>query len=200
MVEKGRRRGLVSWFVEPYRQVKLGLMFLVVNLVFACAIIGVFGYYLWDVYQAMVVYFQLSADQGEQIIAKLHIPLMAAVSIIIIFIITTILLSVRYTHAIYGPLVSIHRFLDDMVQGRKVQPLVLRESDQLLELARKLNDLNGLIGAERHPNELQTIKEFLDSALKADAPVMALDLGQDPLQRDVADKINTLIKMARKKA
>ncbi len=200
MVEKGRRRGLVSWFVEPYRQVKLGLMFLVVNLVFAGAIFGVFGYYLWDIYQAMVVYFQLSADQGEQIITKLHVPMMAAASIIIIFIIATILLSVRYTHAIYGPLVSIHRFLDDLVQGRKVQPLVLRESDQLLELARKLNDLNGLIGAERHPNELQTINEFLDSALNSDAPAMALDLGQDPLQKDVADKINTLIKMARKKA
>ena len=35
MKQSGRRRGFVSWFVEPYRQVKLGLIFLLLNFVFA---------------------------------------------------------------------------------------------------------------------------------------------------------------------
>ena len=35
MKQSGRRRGFKSWFVEPYRQVKLGLLFIVVNLVFS---------------------------------------------------------------------------------------------------------------------------------------------------------------------
>ena len=79
-----RRRRFTSWFVEPYRQVKLGLMFLIVNLVFSVLILGVFGFYLWDVYQAIVGYFQLSGDQGLEIMGKLTYPLIWGTALILV--------------------------------------------------------------------------------------------------------------------
>lgn len=193
---KGRRRGPSSWFVEPYRQVKLGLMFIVVNLVFAAAIFGVFGYYLVDIYQAMVVYFQLTPDQGGEILNKLHTPMISAVGLILFFIIVTILLSVRYTHAIYGPLVSIHRFLDDLLEGRKTQNLVLRESDQLQELAEKLNQLAAQ-SQSSHEDDLSRMNQFLGLVLEANN-VAPLDLGPSPIQKELASKINSLVKRAQK--
>lgn len=137
----GRRRGAKSWFVEPYRQVKLGLIVIVVNFIFAALIFGVFGYYMWDVYATVAGYFQLSQAESSDALGKFAMPAMIGGALILLFIVTTLLISVRYTHQIYGPLVSIHRFIDDLLEGQVPTPLVLRKGDQLTELAQKLNQL-----------------------------------------------------------
>jgi len=141
MKPSSRRRGFISWFVEPYRQVKLGLIFLFLNLTFAGLIFLVFGYYLWDVYQAMAAYFQFSNQQNLEVLTKFQTPALLGSALLLVFVGLTILVSVRYTHRIYGPLVSIHRFLDELLSNQPVSPLLLRESDQLKELAEKLNHL-----------------------------------------------------------
>ena len=141
MAVQSRRRGFRSWFVEPYLQVRLGLMVLMLNFAFSFLIFIVFGYYIWDIYSTLASYFDLSQSQGEQVIDKLLLPLAICGGIVFFFIVSTILLTVKYTHQIYGPLVSIHRFLDAMIEGSSVAPLVLRQSDQLQKLAEKLNKL-----------------------------------------------------------
>ncbi|MFW7377980.1 MAG: hypothetical protein ACOH5I_04155 [Oligoflexus sp.] len=151
MKSTGRRRGFVSWFVEPYRQVKLWLMFLFLNLTFAGLIFLVFGYYLWDVYQAMAAYFQFTDQQNLEVLTKFQIPALIGAGLLLVFVALSIMVSVRYTHRIYGPLVSIHRFLDDLLANQPVSPLLLRESDQLKELAEKLNQLAEK--AERQRND-----------------------------------------------
>ena len=95
--------------------------------------------------QAVANYFNLSDGQGEQVLAKLSQPLLICTGLLVAFIVTTILVAARYTHRIFGPLVSIHRFLDDIIQKRPATNLVLRESDQLQDLAVKLNVIAQLL-------------------------------------------------------
>ncbi len=175
MKPTGRRRGFKSWFVEPYRQVKLGLLFLVLNLVFAGLIFGIFGYYIYDIYETLAVYFKLSTDQSAEILLKFKAPIVVGAVLILLFVIISILVAVRYTHQIYGPLVSIHRFLDDYLEGAVVTPLSLRESDQLKELAEKLNLLVSLQPNEKRQPNLRPIYTFLDDILagKQPAPIRA---------------------------
>ena len=175
MKPTGRRRGFKSWFVEPYRQVKLGLMFLIINLAFAGLIFGIFGYYIWDIYQTLAVYFKLSSDQSTEILLKFQTPVAVGMALIFVFVATSILVAVRYTHQIYGPLVSIHRFLDEYLEGGKVTPLALRESDQLKELAEKLNHLVSLQPNEKRQPNLRPIYSYLDEILagKMPAPIHA---------------------------
>src|SRR4051812_77355 len=104
---KSRRRGFKSWFVEPYKQVRLGLMFLLVNFVFSFLIVGVFGYFIMDMYSAVSTYFKLSGNESAMTMNKFIFPLAMGASLIVLFVVTTILVSVRYTHEIYGPLVNI---------------------------------------------------------------------------------------------
>ncbi len=137
--KKGRRKGFQSLLVEPYKQVKLGLLFLILNFVFAFAIVGVFGYYIWDIYQTISAYFALSQQESILTLQKFMWPFSIGTGLIVIFILATLYVSIRYTHEIYGPLVSIHRYLDDILEGKKPTPLQLRESDQLQDLANKLN-------------------------------------------------------------
>jgi len=149
MKQTGRRRGFLSWFVEPYKQVKLGLAFLFINIVFALLIFGVFGYYLYDIFEAISVYFQMSGQESRVTLQKFAVPVAMGGSLILLFVVTTILVSVRYTHRIYGPLVSIHRFVDDLLAGKKPKSIQLRESDQLKDLANKLNALADQIAGAR---------------------------------------------------
>lgn len=139
---KARRRGFASWFVEPYKQVKLGLVFLFLNILFAALIFGTFAYFLNDIFEALSTYFQMSGQESSVTMSKFQTPLVIAGVLVLAFVVTTILVSVRYTHRIYGPLVSINRFMDELLAGRKPAAIHLRESDQLQDLANKLNRLS----------------------------------------------------------
>ncbi len=170
MKPAGRRRGFKSWFVEPYRQVKLGLLFLILNLAFAGLMFGIFGYYIWDIYQTLAVYFKLTSDQSSEILLKFQAPVVAGAVLIFAFVAISIMVAVRYTHQIYGPLVSIHRFLDEYLEGITVTPLALRESDQLKELAEKLNQLLELQPNEKRQPNLRPIYAYLDELLEGRRP------------------------------
>ena len=137
----GRRKGAQALFVEPYRQVKLGLFFVLINITFSFLILGTFGYYIYDIFETLQEHFKLTNDESVVTLAKLSVPLGIAVALLVVFIGLTFYISAKYTHRIYGPLVSIHRFLDEMLEGKVPQPLNLRESDQLQDLAEKLNQI-----------------------------------------------------------
>lgn len=189
----GRRRGFKSWFVEPYRQIKLGLMFLLVNFFFSVAIFSVFSYYIWNVFRALSVYFSLSESQNQEILAKFSVPIFIGLGLMILFILITILVSVRYTHAIYGPLVSIHRFLDDLIGFKRVEPITLRESDQLKSLAAKLNKLAFRLDDKRKA-PLVPIYRFLDDLLKGENPEPLLLREEDQLA-ELCEKLNDVAKI-----
>jgi len=170
MKQSGRRRGFVSWFVEPYRQVKLGLIFLLLNFVFAGLTLGIFGYYIRDISQTLAAYFKLSSDQSAEILQKFQTPVYAGCFLMLVFVVVSILVSVRYTHRIYGPLVSIHRCLDEYLSGEPVQPLFLRESDQLQELAEKLNQVMCQNPNDRRGSNLRPIFRYLEELLEGGNP------------------------------
>lgn len=139
MAVAGRRKGVQSILVEPYRQVRLGLLFVVLNVLFSLIVLSVFGYYVNDIFQSITHYFELSGQDSVITYSKLTVPIVVASVLLVLFIALTIFISVKYTHKIYGPLVSINRFLDEVLEGKKPQPIQLRDGDQLQDLAEKLN-------------------------------------------------------------
>lgn len=138
---KGRRGGFGSMLVEPYVQIRLGLMMVLLNLIFAIVIALVFGFYIWDVFKAMETYFQLNQTESMLTWSKFVWPLAACGIVILAFIGMTFFVIVKYTHKIYGPLISIYRFLDDLIDDKQPAPLKLRESDELGDLVVRLNKI-----------------------------------------------------------
>ncbi len=188
---KSRRRGFVSWFVEPYKQVRLGLMFLLVNVCFAVLIIGVFGYYVMDIYTAVTTYFKLSGSESQMTMQKFGVPIGIGSALILLFIVTTILVSVRYTHEIYGPLVSIHRYLDDLLNGKSPSPINLRESDQLQDLANKLNSVAERFHNDQRSGPLIAVHRYLDELIDGKKP-QPIKLRDNDHFGDLVEKINKI--------
>jgi ABC-type multidrug transport system fused ATPase/permease subunit len=138
---QGRRGGVRSKLVEPYFQIKLGLMFIIVNLLFSVLFAGVVWWVLSDVFAAVKTYFDLTGGDAALTMGKLSTPLILVGMLVLAFVATTFYVAVHYTHKIYGPLVSINRFIDEMVEGRSPSKLALRDGDELQDLVLKLNIL-----------------------------------------------------------
>ena len=189
---KGRRRGFKSWFVEPYKQVRLGLMFLLVNICFSILIIGVFGYYVYDIYEAVATYFKLSGAESMVTAQKFAVPIGIGAGLIMLFVLTTILVSVRYTHEIYGPLVSIHRYLDDVLSERRPTPIQLRESDQLKDLADKLNSVAERLSDDQRAGPIVAVHRFLDEMLAGQTPEK-IQLRDGDQFAELVGKLNKLV-------
>lgn len=181
MAQKGRRGGVKAWLVEPYFQIRLGLMVVLLNLIFTALIGAVFFYYMYDVYEAISTYFKLTDAQAETTMSKFAQPIIAAAVLMVVFVICTFIVSVRYTHQVYGPLVSIHRYLDDCIGGKKPSPLKLRASDQLNDLAEKLN-IMGSSDQKTSPadtSELEKVVHFVE-CLQRGEKVAPPQVDQDP--------------------
>jgi nitrogen fixation/metabolism regulation signal transduction histidine kinase len=169
--------------------VRLGFMFLLVNFAFATLIVGVFGYYVLDIYDAIVTYFRLSGDESAATMRKFGVPIAIGGALIVLFIVTTILVSVRYTHEIYRPLVSIHRYLDDILNGRTPSPIQLRESDQLKDLANKLNSIAERVATDQRAGPMINVHRFLDEILDGKTP-KPIKLRDNDNFFELAEKLN----------
>ena len=145
--EGNRRGGTISMLVEPYFQVRLGAMMFVLNLIFGLLISGVVYYYVMDIYHAVSAHLQFTQDQAVESWRQFFQPFAVCLSLVAVFFLLTFFIIIRYTHRIYGPLVSIHAYLDELLSEvesrdvKKIPSLQLRSSDQLVTLAEKLNKL-----------------------------------------------------------
>ena len=188
---KERRRGFVSWFVEPYRQVKLGLIFVLLNLTFSLIFFCVVGYFFLDVYGSLISYFNLTADQGGQVAEKLKLPMYICFMVIASFWVSTILASAKYTHQIYGPLVSIERFLDDLIAARPFSPVEVRDGDQLKQLAAKLNKVGERVSPGYRQAPMVAIHKFLDDMMQGEVPEV-LNIREGDSYHDLVLKLNKM--------
>lgn len=137
-----RRGGFLSMIVEPYRQVRLGLMVLLVNTLFGLCIGGIFSYYIIDIHDVLSVYFQFNPTEDQQVWQKFWVILLLCLSLVAVFFVLTFVVIIKYTHQIYGPLVSLHNHLDQLIAGTAKSPINMRSTDQLQALAQKINQLS----------------------------------------------------------
>ena len=182
------RRGRI--LIKPYKQLRFGIAFLILNFIFSVIILSVFAYFLWDIYQAVVFYFQLSAQESQVTLEKFMIPALIALGLVLLFIFLTLHMAVRYTHQFYGPLVSIHRYLDNLLENKQPDPISLRKKDQLQDLVIKLNHLREQI-LLTSPRKIHQLEEFVDS-LKAKRRNPNLQLEKGSSLYTLSMKLNEL--------
>lgn len=146
--DRGRRGGFTSFIVEPYKQVKIGLIFLLLNFVFSILILSIFSYYVNEIYTNINAHYELTQQEGLVMWDKFQTPLIVGGLLLVVFIAVTLWVSIKYTHQIYGPMISVNRYLDEIIDGKNPSPLKLREKDQLGGMVEKLN--NAVVKLKKH--------------------------------------------------
>jgi methyl-accepting chemotaxis protein len=194
----GRRKGLSSILVDPYKQIKIGLLFIILNFMFSATIFGIFGYYVMSIYEAVSTYFTMSSQESLVTFAKFQVPLAVCGVVTAGFVALTLFLSIRYTHTIYGPLISINRFLEELLAGKKPDAIKLRKSDELQDLAEKLNTLGARVAADqKNSGSITAINRFLDQWLSGSNPE-PLRIRDSDANQELIGKLNQLLERTRK--
>ena len=177
--------------IEPYKQLRFGLMFVFVNVVFATLMVAVFGYYLWDVFGAITEYFKLDPNQQMVTASKFMVPFSVGLVLFALFIFFTLYLSAKYTHQIYGPLVSVRRFVEELLAGKKPSPIKLRAGDQLHDLVDRLNLLSDSYSVPGSSPSVDALTQFVDTLLAGREPRALALKDEDPL-KGLSAKLNQL--------
>mgnify|MGYP001245131158 CR=1 FL=1 len=190
MAKKGDKRSKI--LIQPYQQLRFGITFLILNFIFTCLLFGTFTYFMWDMYEAILGVFELTNNEGVLSLQKVIKPVLVSLFFCLLFIFMTLYYSARYTHQIYGPLLSIKRFLDEIINGEKPTHIRLRKNDQLQTLVKRLNLIADKFVYPSNVESVQAILNCLD-ALKEGKVAKKISLSKNDALYEVSLKVNDLI-------
>ena len=138
------RRKISSLLIEPFKQVKFGLVLLAVSTFFLI----VLAYFILEAFNAQ--YAQLMelyqvTDEGSRYalitndLFKRHMIQLGLVYFVYMLVFFSLV--IKLTHRFYGPTLAISRFVSQMKQGNYAYRLSLRKTDELQSVAQELNSL-----------------------------------------------------------
>jgi signal transduction histidine kinase len=138
---RAKRRSLRAYLVEPFQQIRFGMHVIVVSLLFAT----LFSYLTYSAfveqYSQVIEIFSVTetSDLITNDIFKKNGLLIGGA--LFGFCATMMFVVVRRTHKMYGPMVSIMRFLRELQKGNYAVRIHVREKDDFKGLVSKLNEL-----------------------------------------------------------
>jgi sensor histidine kinase YesM len=137
-------RKISSLLIEPFRQIRFGLYMLGCALVFIIMTITFFIYSFYKQYEQVMEIFHIVDPQVKWDMILNDVFYSSAYilgGMVLAFFLVFFWVVFRETHKIYGPLVSIRRFLQELKGGRFNTRLKIRKNDELHALVAELNSL-----------------------------------------------------------
>ena len=138
---RAKRRTLRAYLVEPFKQIRFGLHVVSVSLTFA----GIFAYLFLDAfseqYEQVKGIFQV-ADMSELLEKSVFFKHKLKITLALLaFIAVTLFVVVRRTHRMYGPMISMMRFVSELKRGNYAVRINIRERDDFQNFVSELNAL-----------------------------------------------------------
>lgn len=147
---RAKRRTFIAYFVEPFKQIRFGLHVVSVCLAFVFLLGWLYASAFREQYQQVIDIFAVveTAELVQnEIFIKNAILIGAALTGLVL---STIFVVVRRTHKMYGPMVSIMRFVQEIRRGNYAVRIAVRENDDFQGLVSELNLLAEAL-YKRHP-------------------------------------------------
>lgn len=145
IVGKARKsRNIRTILIEPFKQIKLGLYVLSITLTFVVLSAWLVWLAFSSQYEHIMGIFNVVDPNIKLKLLTNDIFYTNAIRLIVflaIFVVVLFTVIFRTTHRIYGPIVSIDRFVKDIVRGDYSQRIIIRRNDELQDLVRNLNNM-----------------------------------------------------------
>ena len=154
---RAKRRTFTAYFVEPFTQIRFGFHVVTVCLSFVVLLGWLYAQAFREQYQQVIDIFQVVETSEliqNDIFIKNAILIGAALSALVF---TMLFVVVRRTHKMYGPMVSILRFVHELQKGNYAVRIAVRENDDFQALVTKLNALAEALH-ERHPETIESLQ------------------------------------------
>ena len=140
----GKGRKLSRLLIEPFKQIRFGVYIILICIGFVGASAWLFMSTWSEQYQHVMDLFANMDEEAKTAFLRddiFHSNILKLIAFFVVFLVVMFLTIFNLTHRYYGPLVSIGRFLDQMVEGDYTARVSIRKKDELQDVARKLNTL-----------------------------------------------------------
>ena len=138
---RAKRRSIRAYLVEPFKQIRFGLHVAGVSLTFVAILGWLITRAFYQQYQQVIDLFQV-ADSAALVENDVYFRNGGVIALtLVLFVATMLVVVVRRTHRMYGPIVSILRFVTELKRGNYAVRIHVREKDDFQTLVMRLNDL-----------------------------------------------------------
>ena len=138
MVEK---RAPVGLWVRPRQQFKYAFILVAGGILVQSAILGFTAYFINGMIMEVVDFHQLNPESGTNITHAITIALSLIMVVSMACALLAVLIGMKLSHRIYGPIVPFTRHIELLKDGRYSSRMNLRRTDDLVELKEALNSL-----------------------------------------------------------
>jgi methyl-accepting chemotaxis protein len=152
----GRRLSLNAYLVKPFQQVRFGLYVITVFFFYLVVLAGVLVWAFRAQYLQVSEWFSVAASEMPDLLLNDVSQKAAWIvgGVLLAFIATMLQVVIRRTHRMYGPMISIHRFIEELKRGNYSARVRTRSADDFQDLAAHLNEMaaalhgrHGVIGS-----------------------------------------------------
>ncbi|MFW7381567.1 MAG: hypothetical protein ACOH5I_22355 [Oligoflexus sp.] len=137
--ERVVKRKLSNLLLRPLLQTKIGLYFIGLSILLAASLMAMIYFHFSDLLVAIIELTDASEEIHEILNAYWTSIKFWIYSILILYIVITVLISVWYTHRFVGPAVAFHKHLSSISKGDYSFRTYLRRGDAFEEIADALN-------------------------------------------------------------
>lgn len=156
------KRSLRSTVIEPFKQVRMGVYMLSLSLTFLVLATYLFVESFIDQYRHVMEIFNVVDPETRWELVTNDVFYTNATKLAVLFIayiVISLVLVFRMTHKVYGPLVSIERFIEQIAAGHYEKRLVIRKADDLQRLAGQLNKMASMLDRRHGHRRSEFTKE-----------------------------------------
>jgi nitrogen fixation/metabolism regulation signal transduction histidine kinase len=143
------RRTPHGTLIRPRQQFKYAFILAGGGILAQSLVIGVVAYFMNSTVNTVVDTNHLSPEIGSAITTAISFSLMILMLVAAAFALVAVLIGVKLSHRIYGPLVPFTRHIQHLKDGNYSVRMNLRKTDDMVELKDALNSLAASL-EERH--------------------------------------------------
>jgi methyl-accepting chemotaxis protein len=144
------RRSFLGLVVRPERQLRYALLFVGGAMLSVTALVALTGIVFNHTLKNLADNGQIQTDIGLLLKDTMIIPFFILVLGAFAIGTISILLGIKYSNRVYGPLIPLQRHIQNLKEGHYGSRAILRRNDELTELRDSLNELAAILEA-RHP-------------------------------------------------
>jgi hypothetical protein len=144
-----RQRSAKNYLLKPMVQVRIGLYSITLGFMYVVGLVGVLYATLSRVYTLVQDLTPDDAQLAHIVEAGFRETAIYVVALSLVFIVSTVFVSVVYTHRLVGPTFAFRRHLKALREGRYEVRTALRKDDAFVEVADELNALSETLERSR---------------------------------------------------
>lgn len=127
--------------VRPRQQLRYAIVLVAGGVIAQALVIWVMTYFINHTVQEVIVANHLDGDMGKTITQTISLSMTLMMITAVAFAMLAVLIGVKLSHRIYGPLVPFQRHIQQLKDGHYSHRMNLRRTDDLVEMKDALNSL-----------------------------------------------------------